>query len=106
MPPLANGHIRSMTLMPVTRISAAVDWSTKSGAARWIGRHRVGLDRAGLVDRVADDVHDPAERAGSDRHRIARPVLSVTGWRRGQAVGGVHGDGAHGVAEVLLRLPA
>ena len=27
------------------------------------------LDRAGFVDRLADDVHDAAERAGADRHR-------------------------------------
>src|ERR1700756_2819988 len=26
-----------MTLMPVTRICCSVDWSTNSGAARWIG---------------------------------------------------------------------
>ncbi len=26
-----------MTLIPVTRIAASVDWSTKGGASAWIG---------------------------------------------------------------------
>src|SRR5215831_7283939 len=30
-----------MTLMPVTRISASVDWSMNSGAGRWIGKRRL-----------------------------------------------------------------
>ncbi len=37
LPPLANGQIRSMTLMPVSNTSVAVVWSSKDGAARWIG---------------------------------------------------------------------
>src|SRR5690606_34640283 len=36
LPPLANGHIRSMTLMPVSSSSVAGDWSSYDGAARWI----------------------------------------------------------------------
>jgi hypothetical protein len=34
---LGVGASRSMTLMPVTRISADVDCSAKDGASRWIG---------------------------------------------------------------------
>jgi len=34
LPPLVNGAIRSMTLMPVSRISAVVFWSTSEGAGR------------------------------------------------------------------------
>ena len=37
LPPLVNGAIRSMTLMPVSNTSACVDWSTNEGAGRWIG---------------------------------------------------------------------
>ena len=64
-------------------------------------RRHVAADRALLVDRLADDVHDAAERLGADgdadlragrRHRLAA----------GEAVGRVHGDGANDIlAEVL-----
>ena len=37
LPPLMNGQMRSMTLMPVSRIWALVSWSTSAGAGRWIG---------------------------------------------------------------------
>mmetsp|Transcript_7769 Transcript_7769/g.19833 ORF Transcript_7769/g.19833 Transcript_7769/m.19833 type:complete len:236 (+) Transcript_7769:903-1610(+) len=37
LPPLGYGSMRSITLMPVTRISCSVDWSTNSGASLWIG---------------------------------------------------------------------
>src|SRR3712207_6199900 len=38
LPPLAYGASRSTTLMPVTRISASVDCSTKGGAGWWMAR--------------------------------------------------------------------
>src|SRR3546814_448666 len=38
----------------------------------------LGLDRADLVDRFAEHVHDPAQRGRTDRHRTARPVFSAT----------------------------
>ena len=37
LPPRRYGSSRSMTLIPVSNISSAVDWSTKVGAGRWIG---------------------------------------------------------------------
>jgi hypothetical protein len=37
LPPLRNGHTRSITLMPVGSTSGDVDWSTSAGAGRWIG---------------------------------------------------------------------
>src|SRR2546425_4643152 len=40
LPPLRKGQMRSMTLMPVSRISADVDWSTNDGGSRWIGSRR------------------------------------------------------------------
>ena len=58
-------------------------------------------DRAALVDRLADDVQDAAERLGTDRHgdRAAGVDRLLAAH---QAVGGVHGDGADlGLAEVL-----
>ena len=58
-----------MTLMPVTRIELSVDWSTNSGAAAWIGEVMLGIDRAALVDRLADHVEDAAERLRADRAR-------------------------------------
>src|SRR6516162_2871751 len=41
LPPLAYGVRRSTTLIPVTRISASVDWSMNSGAGLWIGDRRL-----------------------------------------------------------------
>jgi hypothetical protein len=90
-----------MTLMPVTRIAASVDWSTNSGASAWIGAVSVAADRAALVDRLADDVHDAAERLGADRHADLR-AGGADRLAAGEAVGRVHGDGADRVlAEVL-----
>ncbi len=62
----------------------------------------LGLDRAGLVDRLADHVHDAAERLVADRHRDR---LAGVGHLLAahQAFGGVHGDGAHGVLAEMLR---
>ena len=58
-------------------------------------------DRAGFVDRLADDVHDAAEGGGTDRHADRR--AGVDHWLAArQAFGGVHGDGAHGVLAQML----
>ena len=58
----------------------------------------------GLVHRLADDVDDASERAVADRHRDrlagVRHLLAAH-----EALGRVHGDGAHGVlAQVLGHL--
>src|SRR5919202_916509 len=37
LPPLRNGAIRSMTLMPVSNCSGWTAWSTSAGAGRWMG---------------------------------------------------------------------
>ena len=55
---------------------------------------RFGLDRAGLVDRLADDVDDAAERAVADRHRDRRAGVGDF-LAAHQTFGGVHRDGAH-----------
>ena len=60
-----------------------------------------GLDRAGLVHRLADHVHDAAERLVADGHRDR---LAGVGHflAAHQALGGVHGDRAHGVLAQVL----
>ncbi len=90
-----------MTLMPVTRIAASVDWSTNGGASAWIGRRHVAADRAALVDRLADHVHDPAERLRADRHADLR-AGRVDRLAAGQAVGRVHRDRADDVLAEML----
>ena len=61
----------------------------------------VAADRAALVDRLADDVHDAAERLRADRHADLR-AGGGDALAAGQAVGRVHGDRADDVlAEVL-----
>ena len=103
LPPLANGHIRSMTLMPVSSRSLPEDWSSYVGAARWISQCVGRLDRTGFVDRLAEHVHDAAQRADADRHRDA--LAGVVGDQVAlEAVGRAERDGAHdAVAELLLH---
>jgi hypothetical protein len=49
----------------------------EGGASRWIGQRSLDLDRPELVDRLADDVDDAAQRGHADRHVIASPVSSA-----------------------------
>ncbi len=75
-----------------------VDQQRRRGVDR---RPDLGLDRAALVDRLADHVEDPPERLAPDRDRdrLAGIEHLLT---TGQAVGAVHRDRAHGrLAEVL-----
>ena len=87
--------------MPVTSTSVEAAWSAKEGASRW-------------MPAVCSLEIGPASSIGSPitfmmRPRVAGPTgtvigppVSVTAWRAGQALGGVHGDAAHRVlAEVL-----
>jgi len=53
-----------------------------------------GFHRACFVDRLADHVHDAAERAGTDRH-ADRGAGVADFLAAHQAFGGVHRDGAH-----------
>jgi hypothetical protein len=89
-----------MTLMPVTRIALSVDWSTNSGASAWIGG-QLGIDRAALVDRLADDVEDAAERLRADGNADLRAGVG-DGLAAGQALGRVHRDRADGVLAEML----
>ena len=60
-----------------------------------------GDHRAGFVHRLADHVHDAAQRLVAHRHRDRRAGIGHRG-AADQTFGRVHGDGAHGVlAEVL-----
>jgi len=63
----------------------------------------VGLDRTGLVDRVAQHVHDAAQRADADRHRDG--AAGVVGQQVAlQAVGRAQRDATdHAVAQLLLH---
>ena len=64
----------------------------------------LGLDRALVVDRVAEHVEDPAQGDLADRHRDRGAGVEHVD-AAGQAVGRGHGHGADPVvAEVLLDL--
>merc|ERR1719188_2851292 len=60
------------------------------------GVEHVGLDRASLVDGLADDVDDAAEGAGADGHLDGGAGV-VDGLTPDQPLGGVHGDGPDSV---------
>ena len=63
-----------------------------------------GRNGARLVDRLADDVDDAAERLLADRHRD-RAAGVADFLAAHETFGTVHGDGAHGVlAEMLSDL--
>ena len=68
LPPLANGAIRSITLSPVSNTSVAVVCSSKDGACAVDRIVLVGLDRALLVDRLAEHIEHASERGRADRH--------------------------------------
>ena len=70
-----------------------------------VDRHRLlGVDRAPLVDRAAEHVHDAAERLAADRHHDR--VAGVDDLHAAaQAVGAAERDRAHdAVAQLLLDL--
>ena len=87
--------------MPVTRISVEVIWSAKDGASRWI-------------EELKFETIGPASSTGSPMTFMIRPSVA---WpdrhgdrgagvdhllAAGQALGRVHGDGAHGVLAQVL----
>jgi hypothetical protein len=59
-------------------------------------------DRAGLIDRHADDVEDAAEHRGADRHRDGGAGV-LDRLAADQAVGRVHGHAPHHVLTEVLR---
>ena len=93
-----------MTLIPVSRISWVGVRSAASGAGRWIGQRSSASTGVAVVDRLAEQVEDPAQGrvADRDRDRAAGVDHLVAAL---QAVGGVHRHRADAVvAEVLLDL--
>ena len=65
------------------------------------GAAGLGHDRAGLVDRLADDVHDAAERLVADRNGDRRAgVVDAPG--RAPGLPSVHGDAAHRILAEML----
>ena len=104
LPPLAYGASRSTTLMPVSNISVVGVRFSTFGAGRWIGQRSSYSTSPDEVDRLAEQVEDPAQRALADGHGDRAAGVGDLHAAR-QAVGGVHRDAAHAVvAEVLLDL--
>ena len=97
--------MRSMTLIPVSKVSIVGERSRNAGGSRWIDQRSVSAAmRLELVDRLADHVPEPAERRRADRNGDRAARVDADDAAR-QAVGRVHGDRAHAiVAEVLLHL--
>ena len=61
-----------------------------------------GVDRAALVDRLADHVEDAPQGLGADRHHDRATGVDHLGAAH-QPVGRVHRDRAHGVLAEVLR---
>ena len=90
--------------MPVSSSSTDGDSSSNFGAGWWIERRSSAFDRAALVDRAAEHVHDAAEHAGPTGTEIGAPVLRTFMPRRRPSEEPMR-DGAHdAVAELLLDL--
>ena len=90
--------------MPVSKISSVGSSDSKPGAGRWIGQRSTSVELLAVVDGLAEHVDETAERLLADGHGHGLAGVDDLD-AAGQAVGGVHGDGAHAVvAEVLLHL--
>ena len=103
LPPRTNGVKRSITLMPVSKISVFVDRSVDRRGVAVDGPVFLGLDGAESVDRLADQVEDAAEGrlADGDLHGGAG-VEAVHA--ADHPVGVAQGDAPHPpAAEVLLH---
>ena len=102
LPPFGYGAIRSTTLMPVSSVSTDVDWSTNSGAGRWIGR--LFVESIGPRSSTGSPITFMMRPSvfGPDRHRMPSPVF-VHRLAADEAVGRVHRDAAHGVLAEVLR---
>ena len=87
--------------MPVTRICASEDCSVKSRRFLVDGAALRGDHRAGFVHRLADHVHDAAQRLVADRHRDRGAGVGHRG-AADQTLGRVHRDRAHGVLAEML----
>ena len=104
LPPLAMGHMRSMTFTPGLE---QFDVALLVFERRRVPVYRqtlAGVDRALLVDGVAQHVHDAAE--GLLAHRDGDGLSRVRDREAArEALGRAHGDGAHdAIAELLLHL--
>ena len=104
LPPLANGQIRSITLMPVSSSSTDGDSSSNLGAGWWIERRSSDLiGPASSIGRPSTSMMRPSV-PGPTGTEIGAPVLLHL-HAAAQAVGGAQRDAAHdAVAELLLDL--
>ena len=106
LPPLTYGAIRSMTLMPVSKISIFGDRS-REGRRLAMDRPALAcLPAAGSLSSTGSPItfQSAAERRLADRNGDRLPGVDDVGAAR-EAVGRVHGHGADAVvAEVLLHL--
>ena len=102
LPPFTYGASRSMTLIPVSKISTR-RLELVEGGSGTVNRPALGLDGSAVVDRLAEDVEDAAERHLAHGHRDRRAGVLHLGAAR-NAVGRVHRHCAHPVVpEVLLH---
>ena len=90
--------------MPVSKTSALGVRSTNSGGSRWIGRRSVDVDRAAIVDRLAQQIEDPAQRFLADRHgQRTTPVSTQSMPRRRPSVLPSATARTRAAAQVLLH---
>ena len=93
LPPRTKGHSRSITLMPVGRISPTPIASSSGPGAATIGREAAGDERRAAVQRVAEQIEQPPEAVGRDRHH-ERPAAVEDRQVPAQPRGAVQRDGA------------
>ena len=91
--------------MPVSKISSVGSSDSKSGAGRWMGQRSTSVELSRRWSMVlAQHVDEPAQRGSAHGHGHGLAGVDDLHAAR-EAVGGVHGDGAHlVVAQVLLHL--
>ena len=100
-----TGAIRSITLMPVSKISTFGVRSLNAGGSRWIDQRSASGRRAAFSSTGSPSTFQTRPSVTSPTGTEIGAPVSTTSVPRGEAVGRVHRDGADAVvAEVLLHL--
>ena len=81
MPPRTNGATRSITLIPVSKISISGERSTKAGGSRWIGQR--SPDAGSLLSTGSPMTFQIRPRVCSPTGTVIGPPVSTTSTPRG-----------------------
>ncbi len=79
LPPFTNGAMRSMTLMPVSKICVLGSRSTKSGRLRWMGQRTASAGMSAPLSTGSPSTFRMRPSAGAPTGTVIGPPVSTTG---------------------------